>query len=219
MELFESITNLNKFKEFSKSSYKETKSKYCWYCHKRAQEGLSYWEMKFLVTSGTCRGVCIPRSSKVHRLAKHRFFATAKVSQEVSQVLWLWGREKEVNRWSDLWSEVLLRQICLNRVWAESFYIENLLNRVELSGVFCWSKQRRRVMFRFKVHTDWSRGKLQDKQWISTSCWGCLQGFLSQSASGVRQWWFSFYKSFKKASFQVLADYLKTLVALTSQAS
>lgn len=44
-------------------------------------------KMEFSVKSGTSRGVCIPRSSKVHRLAKHRFFATAKVSQEVSQVL------------------------------------------------------------------------------------------------------------------------------------
>ncbi|KAF3570463.1 hypothetical protein F2Q69_00061410 [Brassica cretica] len=31
-------------------------------------------------------GVCIPSSGKVRRLAKHRFFATAKVSQELSQV-------------------------------------------------------------------------------------------------------------------------------------
>lgn len=201
VELFESIAKLNKLKEFSKSSYTETASVVGIVRREYKKGWATEKKMEFSVKSGTSRGVCIPRSSKVHRLAKHRFFATAKVSQEVSQVLWLWGREKEVNRWSDLWSEVLLRQICLNRVWAESFYIENLLNRVELSGVFCWSKQRRRVMFRFKVHTDWSRGKLQDKQWISTSCWGCLQGFLSQSASGVRQWWFSFYKSFKKASF------------------
>ena len=87
VELFESITKLNKFKEFSKSSYKEINSKVCWYCHKRVQEGLSYWKMEFLVTSGTGRGVCIPRSGKARRLAKHRFFATAKVSQELSQVL------------------------------------------------------------------------------------------------------------------------------------
>ncbi|KAG5385578.1 hypothetical protein IGI04_037048 [Brassica rapa subsp. trilocularis] len=85
VELFESITKLNKFREFSKSSYKEINSKCCWYCHKRVQKGLSYWKMEFLVTSGTGRGVCIPRFGKVRRLAKHRFFATAKVSQELSQ--------------------------------------------------------------------------------------------------------------------------------------
>ena len=87
VELFESIAKLNKLRELSKSSYKETKSKCCWYCHKRVQEGLSYWKMEFSVKSETGRDVCIPSSGKVRRSAKHRFFATAKVSQEFSQVL------------------------------------------------------------------------------------------------------------------------------------
>lgn len=52
----ESITKLNKFREFSKSSYKEIKSKCCWYCHKRVQEELSYWKSEFSVKSGTDRG-------------------------------------------------------------------------------------------------------------------------------------------------------------------
>ncbi|KAF2564741.1 hypothetical protein F2Q70_00016300 [Brassica cretica] len=66
-------------------------------------------------------------------------------------------------------AQILCYSKGVSRVVTESFYIENLLNRVELSGVFCWSKQRRRVMFRFKVHTDWCRGKLQDKHDDSVS--------------------------------------------------
>ncbi|KAL0748924.1 hypothetical protein Bca101_030926 [Brassica carinata] len=60
VELFESITKLNKFREFSKSSYKEINSKCCWYCHKRVQEGLSYGENRVLGKVWNMQGICIP---------------------------------------------------------------------------------------------------------------------------------------------------------------
>ncbi|KAG5388080.1 hypothetical protein IGI04_029621, partial [Brassica rapa subsp. trilocularis] len=132
VELFESITKLNKFKKFSKSSYKEINSKVCWYCHKRVQEGLSYWKMEFLVTSGTGRGVCIPRSGKVRRLAKHRFFATAKVSQELSQLSRLeLGLQGSKEQWQGS-LQVIARQMLGGNKFQEAFEAE----RMKLRSIF-----------------------------------------------------------------------------------
>ena len=80
VELFESITKRNKFREFFKSSYQETKSKCCWYCHKRAQEGLSYRELKFLVKSGTVVGVYISGRGGVMQVRELQVSTTESVS-------------------------------------------------------------------------------------------------------------------------------------------
>ncbi|KAF2573449.1 hypothetical protein F2Q70_00002477 [Brassica cretica] len=154
VELFESITKLNKFREFSKSSYKEINSKCC----------CLWWSYAGQRIAGFYYRKCL---RDCHRFCE--FEAGIKKSAGGQIVV-----RSSVE--ADLFEQGLSRDL----------YIESLLNRVELGGVFCWSKQRCRVMFRLKVHTYWCRGKIQDKH---------------------------FYKSFKKASFQVLADYLKTLVA------
>ncbi|WZZ65951.1 hypothetical protein YC2023_077321 [Brassica napus] len=117
VELFESITKLNKFREFSKSSYKEINSKCCWYCHKRVQEGLSYGENRVLGKVWNMQGICIPGCGGVMQVRELQVSTTESVSGIVTG----FGLSRDL-------------------------YIESLLNQVELGGVFCWSKQRCRVM-------------------------------------------------------------------------
>ncbi|WZZ87704.1 hypothetical protein YC2023_116283 [Brassica napus] len=112
VELFESITKLNKFREFSKSSYKEINSKCCWYCHKRVQEGLSYGENRVLGKVWNMQGICIPGCGGVMQVRELQVSTTESVSGIVTG----FGLSRDL-------------------------YIESLLNRVELGGVFCWSKQ------------------------------------------------------------------------------
>ncbi|KAL0645104.1 hypothetical protein Bca4012_099376 [Brassica carinata] len=80
VELFESITKLNKFREFSKSSYKEINSKCCWYCHKRVQEGLSYGENRVLGKVWNMQGICIPGCGGVMQVRELQVSTTESVS-------------------------------------------------------------------------------------------------------------------------------------------
>ena len=71
--------------------------------------------------------------------------------------------------------------ICLDRDWAEILYIESLLNRVVLSGVFCWRQQRCRVVFKSVCSSSGCEENLRLSSWCLLFVEIGFKGFESRS--------------------------------------